>query len=83
MVGRYLQLQKWLVIISLGWNPTTYTFHASRRSGASLAFDSNIDLAKIKQHGNWKSEAIWTYLNSTPSSASTIPTTFQRLLLTT
>ena len=72
-----------LVVTALGWNPSTFTFHAFRRSGASLAFDNHIDLAKIKQHGNWRSEAIWTYLNSTPTSAGTVPTTFQRLLLTT
>ena len=69
-----------LVVIALGWNPTTYTFHPFRRSGASLAFDNEIDLAKIKQHGSWKSEAVCTYLNSTPTAASTVPTTFQRLL---
>ena len=52
-----------LVITALGLNPSTYTFHTFRRSGVSL-------LSKIKQHSNWKSEAIWTYLNSTPKVAS-------------
>ena len=69
-----------LVMISLGLNPSSYTFHAFRRSGASLAFNSNVELSKIKQHGNWKSEAIWTYLNSTPTAASIIPSTFKQLL---
>ena len=71
-----------LVIISLGLNPASYTFHAFRRSGASLAFDNNVELSKIKQHGNWKSEAIWTYLNSTPMAASVVPSTFKQLLAT-
>ena len=34
---------------------------AFRRSGASLAFNSNVDLDKIKQHGSWKSEAVCTH----------------------
>ena len=70
------------VVISLGLNPSSYTFHVFRRSGASLAFDNNVELSKIKQHGNWKSEAIWTYLNSTPVAASIVPSTFKQLLAT-
>ena len=69
-----------LVIMSMGLNPRTYTAHAFRRSGASLAFDNNIELSKIKQHGSWRSEAIWTYLRSTPKAASAVPRTFQQLM---
>ena len=72
-----------LVIISLGWSPNTYTFHTFRCSGASLAFDSNVEFSKIKQHGHWRSKAIWTYLNATPTATSNVPTTFQRSILNT
>ena len=41
-----------LIIVAMGLNPRTYTCHAFRHSGASLAFDNNIELNKIKQHGN-------------------------------
>ena len=34
----------------------------------------------LGKHGNWRSEAVWTYLQNTPTAASTIPTTFQQLL---
>ena len=67
-------------IASMGLNLSHYTFHSFRRSGASLAFDSSVALENIKQHGNWKSEAVWTYLNSTPTAASVIPHTFQKLI---
>ena len=67
-------------IASMGLNPSHYTFHSFRRSGASLAFNSSVALENIKQHGNWKSEAVWTYLNSTPTAASVIPHTFQKLI---
>ena len=69
-----------MVVVALGLNPKHYSFHAFRRSGASLAFNSNVDLDKIKQHGSWKSEAVWVYLNSTPKAASMVPTTFQQVL---
>ena len=65
-----------LAVTSIGLDPKIYTFHSFRRSGASLAFNHDVDLNKIKQHGNWKSDAIWTYLRNTPKAASTIPTTF-------
>ena len=67
-------------IASMDLNPAHYTFHSFRRSGASLAFDSSVALENIKQHGNWRSEAVWTYLNSTPTAASVTPLTFQKLL---
>ena len=69
-----------MAIVALGLNPSQYTFHAFRRSEASMAFDSNVEFEKIKQHGNWQSEAIWRYLNSTPKAASPVPYTFQQLL---
>ena len=72
-----------LAVTSIGLDPKIYTFHSFRRSGASLAFNHDVDLNKIKQHGNWKSDAIWTYLRSTPKVASTIPTTFAKLISTT
>ena len=69
-----------LMVAGIGLSPAHYTFHSFRRSGASFAFDNNVELAAIKQHGNWRSEAVWTYLQNTPTAASTIPTTFQQLL---
>ena len=69
-----------LAVTSLGLNPKHFTFHSFRRSGASLAFDGNVALENIKQHGNWRSEAVWVYLQNTPARASVIPTTFQQLL---
>ena len=71
-----------LVIVTMGLNPSSYTFHAFRCSGASLVFNNSVELSKIKQHGNWKSEAIWTYLNSTPVAAGIVPSTFKQLLST-
>ena len=71
-----------MVIVSLGLNPRHFTFHAFRHSGASLAFNHDVKLDHIKQHGHWRSESVWTYLNSTPKAAATIPLTFQDIIPT-
>ena len=71
-----------MVILSLGLNPKHFTFHAFRRSGASLAFHHDVKLEHIKQHRHWRSEAVWIYLNSTPKAASTIPLKFQSIIPT-
>ena len=71
-----------MVIVSLGLNPRHFTFHAFRCSGASLAFNHDVKLDHIKQHGHWRSESVWTYLNSTPKVAATIPLTFQAIIPT-
>ena len=72
-----------LAVTSIGLDAKTYTFHSFRRSGASLVFNHDIDLARIKQHGSWKSDAIWSYLRNTRKVASTIPTTFAKIITTT
>ena len=69
-----------VAVTSLGSNPKHYAFHSFRCSGASLAFNGNVALETIKQHGNWRSEAVWAYLQTTPDRASVIPTTFQQLI---
>ena len=62
-----------MVILSLGLKPKHFTFHAFRRSGASIEFNQDVKLEHIKQHGHWRSESVWIYLNSTPKAAATTP----------
>ena len=56
------------------------TFHAFRRAGASLAFQNGVPLEFIKKHGTWKSDAIHTYLTSTPSFTSPVSLAFSTSL---
>ena len=51
-------------------------FYAFRRSGATLAFDNNIQLQDIMAHGLWRSSAVWHYLQKASVAPSIIPTTF-------
>lgn len=47
-IAKYLKLQ----------NPELYTGHCFRRTSASLLADSGADMAQIKRHGGWKSDAV-------------------------
>ena len=41
----------------LGLSQSAYTFHAFRRSGASLAFTLGVPMQYIQAHGTWASQA--------------------------
>ena len=56
------------------------TFHVFRRAGASWTFNHGVPLEHIMRHGAWKSDAIWTYLSSSPSTVSPISAAFQLAL---
>lgn len=68
------------VIRHLNLPPDLFTFHAFRRSGATLAFNNNVQLQNIQVHGGWRSAAIWSYLNSTHKAAGQVARTFQAIL---
>ena len=63
----------------LGLHPPL-TFHAFRRAGAMWAFQNGVPLEHIMKHGTWKSDAVWTYLSSTPSATSPVSLAFQASL---
>ena len=56
-----------------------FGFHTFCRSGATLAFDSNIPLHNIKNHGVWNSDAVWSYISDNTSQALQVPLLFQHL----
>ena len=68
------------VLQSLGLVHEGLSFHMFRRSGATLAFDSNVRLEHIKIHGGWKSEAVWAYLGQSSVAPSMVAKTFQTVI---
>ena len=60
--------------------PSSITFHDFRRAGASWAFHQGVPIEHIRNHGTWKSDAIWSYLSSAVSSTSPVALAFQRVL---
>ena len=49
-----------------------YTFHAFRRSGASLAYEIDIPVKNIKEHGTWASDCVWRYIRPQADAGSQV-----------
>ena len=58
-----------------------YTFHAFRRSGATLAYRAHVPIQGIKDHSTWKSDCVWRYIQSDESKGLQVAQTFRDLLL--
>ena len=57
-----------------------YTFHAFRRSVASLAYELGIPVREIKEHDTWASECVWTYIRPSASAGCQVAQTFRKML---
>ena len=57
-----------------------FSFHMFRRSGATLALDSEVALDYIKIHGGWRSDAVWSYLAKASVAPSKVAATFQSIV---
>ena len=68
------------ILDHLGIPSTGHGFHTFRRSGATLAFDNNVQLQHIMAHGLWRSSAVWTYLQNASLAPSIIPSTFSAII---
>ena len=63
----------------LGRPTLGHGFHMFRWSGASLAYDANVPLSIIQNHGLWRSDAIWAYISDSTSQSLQVRLTFQCL----
>ena len=59
-----------------------FGFHTFRRSGATLAYNANIDMEHIKRHGTWSSEAVQAYIMDDSSNATQVAEAFRQLFTT-
>ena len=57
-----------------------YTFHAFRRSGASLAYDNYVK--EIKEHGTWASDCVWRYIRPQATAGQEVSKKFRKYLNT-
>ena len=53
-----------LILKKLNLHNSNITFHAFRRSGATYAFNSNVELQHIQSHGTWTWECVWKYITT-------------------
>ena len=68
------------VLTHIGIPLLGHGFHTFRRSGATLAYASNIQLQHIMAHGLWRSSTVWTYIQNASLAPSIIPTTFAAII---
>ena len=69
------------ILIHLKLDPPLFTFHTFCRSGATLAFNSDVNIQKPKRHGIWSSDAVNAY-TITDQLHSGVAQAFQHVLTT-
>ena len=69
-----------LILTKLNLANSNLTFHAFRRSGATYAFNSNVELQHIQSHGTWTSECVWRYITLDHQASDQVASTFQKHL---
>lgn len=56
-------------------NPRSYGMHSLRRGGVIAAWESGVDIEKIKSHGRWRSDAVRAYMQATRDIRLMVTTT--------
>ena len=70
------------ILSRLGLQTSGISLHTFRRSGATLAFNSNVAIQNIQSHGTWTSDCFWRYIVQDQTASQQVADTFQRLLAT-
>ena len=69
-----------LILKRLNLHTSNLTFHAFRCSGATYAFNSNVELQHIQSHGTWTSECVWRYITLDHNAADQVSLAFKKHL---
>ena len=69
-----------IILAKLGLATSNITFHAFRRSGATLAFNSSVPLQDIQSHGTRTSDCVWSYITPDHNASQVVAQTFASLL---
>ena len=68
------------VLLALDLQNSNITFHTFRRSGATFAFNHNVNIQNIKKHGTWTSDCVWQYITDSAETGRQVASMFQREL---
>ena len=68
------------IIHLMGLSKGFYTFHTFRRSGASLAYQAQVPVNDIKDHGTWTSDCVWTYIQNKAYVGTNVAQAFQKMM---
>ena len=58
---------------ALGLSTISYTVHSFRKGGATMCYNMGCQLADIKNHGQWKSDAVFKYIFPNLATKSKLP----------
>ena len=64
-----------------GVSPTSYGWSSFRRGGASTGFIATKDVESLREHGNWKSNAIIRYLSLPASKRTHLVSALQNVIM--
>ena len=68
------------ILSRLGLQESSMSLHTFRRSGATLAFNSNVSIQNIQSHGTWTSDCVWRYIIQDHDASQQVADVFQSLL---
>ena len=71
-----------VLLVSLGYSPSHYTMHSFRRGGASFCYNHGFDLHRIKAHGQWKSDSVWSYIQANSPGRTALPAAMAQAVVT-
>ena len=66
------------VLVHLQMDYTKFPFHTFRRSGATLAYNLDINIEEIKRHGTWRSDSVYTCIVADPQRVLGVASNFQK-----
>ena len=69
-----------LILSRLGLQGSGYTLHTFRRSGATFAFNNNVDLQNIQRQGTWTSDCVWRYITDDANAGDQVAEMFKNKL---
>ena len=70
------------ILRKLNLHNSNITFHTFRRSGATFAFNSKVNIQEIMSHGTWTSDCVWRYITLDHNASQQVALQFQKLLST-
>ena len=68
------------ILTRLGLQHSGISLHTFRRSGVTLAFNSNVSIQNIQSHGTWTSDCVWRYSIQDPNASQQVADSFKILL---
>ena len=69
------------LLSTLSLSQSSLTFHSFRRSGATMAFNSQVPIQDIQSHGTWTSDCVWSYITQNHDASDKVALAFQQHLL--